>query len=281
MSANAAVNVRVRKVRDTHVEDVEDVLAAEEPLEIRILEFVDGEEREHALAVTMRTPGHDSELAAGFLFSEGVLWTRDEIVAIEPGSPRAVEEAGNVIRVRLHEGATLDLSRALRSFYTTSSCGVCGKTSLDALWARRPPPIHGDTPRVAAATLAAMPETLRRAQDVFERTGGLHAAALFRADGRLLTLREDIGRHNAVDKVVGERFLACALPLGDRVLLVSGRASFEILQKAVIAGVPFVAAVGAPSSLAVDVAREFGVTLVGFLRGNAFNVYAGGERVGD
>ena len=281
MSGTATTKARVRKIRGGRAEDVEDALAAEEPLEIRILERIDGDERAHAVTVTMRTPGHDRELAAGFLFSEAVLRNREEIASIEPGAPRAVEESGNVIEVRLRKGLTLDLSRAVRSFYTTSSCGVCGKTSLDALWARTPPPIPGGAPRVSATTLAAMPETLRRAQAGFERTGGLHAAAVFREDGRMLLVREDVGRHNAVDKVVGERFLAGALPLGDCALLVSGRASFEILQKAVMAGIPFVAAVGAPSSLAVDVAREFGVTLVGFLHGDAFNVYAGVERVGE
>jgi FdhD protein len=266
----------VRRVRGATAEDADDVLAAEEPLEIRVVES-GGLER--SLAVTMRTPGYDLELAAGFLVTEGILTARTDLERIEAANPRTAEEEGNVVRAILSDHAHIDLARTQRSFYTTSSCGVCGKTSLDAIWSRAPPPIPRDGPRVKAGILAGLPDTLRREQAVFERTGGLHACALFRGDGMLVTLREDVGRHNAVDKVVGERFLAEALPLGDGLLLVSGRASFEIVQKAVMAGVPFVAAIGAPSSLAVDAAKEFGMTLVGFLRGESYNVYAGEQRI--
>jgi len=234
---------------------------------------------EHSLAVTMRTPGHDLELAAGFLFTEGILKRRADLAGIEHAEPRAAEEEGNIVRAILADGVPVAISRAQRSFYTTSSCGVCGKTSLDAIWSHSPPAIPKGAPSLDAKVLAALPDALRREQAVFERTGGLHACALFRPDGRLLTLREDVGRHNAVDKVVGERFLTQDLPLSDHILLVSGRASFEIVQKAVMAGIPFIAAVGAPSSLAVEAAKEFGMTLVGFLRGDSFNVYSGGQRV--
>jgi len=277
----ATKDARVGKVRRGALEETDDVVAVEEPLEIRIVERVGGSEREHSLAVTMRTPGHDFDLATGFLFAEGILRNAEDVEVVEHALPRAAEETGNVVRVVLREGLSLDVSSTIRSFYTTSSCGVCGKTSLDAIWTRKPPSMARDAPRLPRAVLAAMPEALRREQAVFARTGGLHAAGLFRADGGIVVLREDVGRHNAVDKVIGDRFRARGLPLEDHVLLVSGRASFEILQKAVMAGVPCVASVGAPSSLAVEVAREFGVTLVGFLRRDSFNVYAGATRIVD
>ncbi|HEV8594092.1 MAG TPA: formate dehydrogenase accessory sulfurtransferase FdhD [Thermoplasmata archaeon] len=279
MSRTATARAQIQRRRGSEATEVDDVLAVEEPLEIRVVHGTSGEEREDPVVVTMRTPGHDPELAAGFLFSEGILRVRSDLNRIEAAPPRASEENGNVLRVVLADGVPFDTSRTVRSFYTTSSCGVCGKTSLDALWARTPPPVSTATPKVKAPILAAMPEALRRAQDVFERTGGLHGAALFTDRAEVVTLREDVGRHNAVDKIVGERFLAGALPLPDSILLVSGRASFEILQKAILAGIPFVAAVGAPSSMAVDVAKEFGMTLVGFLRGASFNIYAGAQRI--
>ena len=281
MNRPATKDARVGKVRRGALEETDDVVAVEEPLEIRIVERVGGSEREHSLAVTMRTPGHDFDLATGFLFAEGILRNAEDVEVVEHALPRAAEETGNVVRVVLREGLSLDVSSTIRSFYTTSSCGVCGKTSLDAIWTRKPPSMARDAPRLPRAVLAAMPEALRREQAVFARTGGLHAAGLFRADGGIVVLREDVGRHNAVDKVIGDRFRARGLPLEDHVLLVSGRASFEILQKAVMAGVPCVASVGAPSSLAVEVAREFGVTLVGFLRRDSFNVYAGATRIVD
>jgi len=267
---------RIRRVRGEGSDEGEDALAVEEPLEIRVAE---GGGRETTLAVTMRTPGHDFELAAGFLFSEGILRSPDDLQRIEYATPRSAEEQGNVVRAVLRRGLAADLTRAVRATYTSSACGVCGKTSLEAIWARKPGPLPADTPQVPRTVLAAMPPALAKAQAVFEETGGLHAAAIFRKDGTITTLREDVGRHNAVDKVVGERFLAAGTSLEDHALLVSGRASFEIVQKAVVAGIPFVAAIGAPSSLAVDVAREFGMTLVGFLRGDAFNVYAGSHRI--
>ena len=246
-----------------------DALAAEEPLEIRV--GWPGHPAE-AVTVTMRTPGQDFELAAGFLHNEGIL-------AAAPATIRYCtegEQRYNVVSVDLR--APADLGPLRRATTTTSACGVCGKASLDALADRGLRPVPAGAP-VDAATLTALPDRLRQAQAIFARTGGLHAAALFDAAGELLAVREDIGRHNAVDKVVGWALLAGRLPLEDAVLLVSGRAGYEIAQKAVAAGIPVLAAVSAPSSLAVELAGTFGLTLVGFLRDDGFNVYAGAERI--
>ena len=236
-----------------------DTLAVEEPLEIRV--------GGTPVTVTMRTPGHDFDLAAGFLATEGV------------GRVRTMTHcADNVVDVALHDGATLPTT-AERSFYMTSACGVCGKASADAVRLASPYDVAADEVRVSSATLAALPERLRAAQRAFDRTGGLHAAGLFDAGGTLCCVREDVGRHNAVDKVVGWAAQEGRLPLAASVLLVSGRASFELAQKAVMAGIPVLAAVSAPSSLAVELAEESGLTLVGFLRGPSMNVYAGAHRV--
>ena len=253
-----------------------DLLAVEEPLEIR-LDFAHlGARRQQSLSVTMRTPGHDFELAAGFLLSEGIVRRAADLVRMQHcGQGPAL---GNVVKVVLAAGIELDITKLQRNFYTTSSCGVCGKSSLEALDVAGCERVSSEV-RFDAKGLHALPGLMRQAQAVFERTGGLHAAALFRPDGTLVDVREDVGRHNAVDKLVGAQLMAGALPLSDHGLLLSGRASFEILQKAVIAGLPLVAAVGAPSSLAVQTAREFGLTLVGFLRDNRYNVYAGEARL--
>lgn len=252
-----------------------DTLAVEEPLEIRLA----GE----PLAVTMRTPGHDVELAAGFLVSEGVVRTgADFRSAIHCGGPGTggMENTYNVLDVALATGVQPPSTDLARNFYTTSSCGMCGKASIEAVRAVSAHDVAVDEVRVAAATLAALPDALRAHQDVFDKTGGLHAAGLFDAEsGELVVLREDVGRHNAVDKVVGWAVLNDRLPLRRHVLMVSGRASFELAQKAVMAGIPVLAAVSAPSSLAVELAVEQGLTLVGFLRGETMNVYAGAERV--
>ena len=277
--APSAVKVRIRRVRGGNSEDAEDVVAAEEPLEIRVVESHGNHERSHSLAVTMRTPGDDFALAAGFLFAEGVLRRRADFWRIEHCVEPGKKQEFNVVSVVLRDKVPLDVSRTLRSFYTTSSCGVCGKATLDAIKVREPPALPRDRPRIAAERLGTWPDALRARQGVFDRTGGLHAAALFREDGTAPAVKEDVGRHNAVDKLVGERFLEGDVPLHESAMLVSGRASFEILQKALMAGIPFVAAVGAPSSLAVDTAQEFGMTLVGFLQGHGFNVYAGPQRV--
>lgn len=270
------VGITVEKIRRGQKQTVDDVVAAEEPLEIRLAQ---GDEPPISVSITMRTPGNDFELAAGFLFTEGIVRAPADIEAIDYAPDAAPERQYNVVQVTIRAGQPLDLARLSRNFYTTSSCGVCGKASLDALYVQGCRPIPTDGFILAEQTLCSLPQVLRGQQRLFEETGGLHAAGLFTSDGQLLVLREDVGRHNAVDKLVGEALLADRLPLGERVLLLSGRASFELLQKAVVAGIPVVAAVGAPSSLAVDAARDFGVTLVGFLRPEGFNIYTGPERI--
>ena len=251
-----------------------DHLAAEEPLEIR----VNHRGEDHQVSVTMRTPGNDFELASGFLYAEGIVSAREEIDQVRycVGGPE--EQQFNIVTVALRPGVAFDPARLERNFYTTSSCGVCGKASLEALAIRGADPLP-DGPVVDAATLGALPGLLREHQTVFDRTGGLHAAGLFRPDGTLVAVREDVGRHNAVDKLVGWLLMEGSLPASDRILVVSGRASFEIMQKALAAGIPIVAAVSAPSSLAVAVAEEYAMTLAGFVRGDSLNVYAGASRV--
>lgn len=263
----------VMRIVDGETRRRPDVLAAEEPLEIR----VDGQ----SLAVTMRTPGHDVELAHGFLLTEGVIGAREDVSTARYCD--SLDDDGrntyNVLDMALAPGVPPPDDSVERRFYTTSSCGVCGKASLDAVRTRTRFAPGDDALRLTTEVLAGLPDTLRAAQAVFDSTGGLHAAGLFRADGTLLVAREDVGRHNAVDKVVGHMLLEGGVPARGTVLMVSGRASFELTQKAVMAGVPALAAVSAPSSLAVEMARESGMTLVGFLRGTSMNVYAGTERI--
>lgn len=256
----------------------EDEVATEEPLEIRLVTR-GGRDPPRNLAVTMRTPGHDLELAAGFLFTEGIVRSRSDLVDLHHFKDDTRARGHNVVEATLAESASFDEARLQRNFYMTSSCGICGKASIEAVRVAGAMPSSSRGPMLSQESIAALPERMRAAQAVFASTGGLHAAALFDAQGELVSVQEDIGRHNAVDKVIGEWFLAGRTPLPDHALVVSGRASFEILQKAAVAGVPFVVAVGAPSSLAVDLANEFGMTLVGFARGTRFNVYAGAHRV--
>jgi FdhD protein len=254
----------------------QDSLAVEEPMAIRLR--VGG--RARPVAVTMRTPGDDFELAAGFLHAEGVVREREAIRAIRycREGEVAPEERYNVVTVELREGTPVDLPALERHFLTSSACGVCGKGELEALRLRCPePPAAG--PRVEPEVLHRLPELLRSGQRGFEATGGLHAAGLFTAAGGLVAVREDVGRHNALDKLLGWALLEGRLPLHDHLVLVSGRSSWELAQKCLVAGVPLLASVSAPSSLAVDLARDFGMTLVGFLRGRRFNVYAGPERI--
>ena len=256
---------------DGKVARKQDYLAAEEPLEIRV--------GDAPLSVTMRTPGHDLELAAGFLFTEGIVTKRAQILGLDYVIEDGAKNRGNVVCAVLSQDAAPDFEKIKRHFFAASSCGICGKASIDSVRVRTLSPPNPDF-RLDAEILVGLPEALRASQAVFGRTGGLHAAALFDAKGELLVLREDIGRHNAVDKVIGWALLDNRVPLSDVAMLVSGRGGFEIVQKAIVAGVPMVASVSAPSSLAVQLARELNQTLIGFLRGRRFVIYAGEERIG-
>lgn len=268
---------QVTRYRDGSSRARRDILAVEEPLEIRVSWLDRGERRVEAVAVTMRTPGHDFELVAGFLHVEGVIATVDDVAELTY-CQGPEEQEYNVVEARLAPGASFDLDLVRRNVYTTSSCGVCGKASLEAVeaagCAMLPPGFVID-----AASIPQLPDRLLEGQAVFERTGGLHAAGLFDAEGERHLVMEDVGRHNAVDKVVGHELLARRIPAHERVLVVSGRASFELVQKAVAAGIPMLVAVGAPSSLAVDLARRFRQTLVGFTRNGGFNVYTEPDRI--
>jgi FdhD protein len=292
-NARALFSVMAERVTGLTSQTVEETLAVEEPLEIQ-LGYGPAESRAvKSISVTMRTPGYDFELAAGFLMTEGVVRDVNDIERIAYAGDGDIDgSAGsstarailpyqpwkNIVRVELATGVTVSLANLQRNFYTTSSCGICGKASLLALQSVCPPR-RSNRFSISAETLYALPARLRTSQSVFNRTGGLHGAGLFNADGELLALREDVGRHNAVDKLLGAEFLEDRTPLRESLLLLSGRASFELLQKALMGGVAMVASVGAPSSLAVRVAQEFDITLVGFLREHHFNVYHGAERV--
>lgn len=265
---------RVVRIRNGVAGARADTLVAEEPLEIRL--------NGKPLAITMRTPGDDFALAVGFLASEGVLGSASDVRAVTycEGAAEDGTNTYNVVNVQLAAGVPVPDITLERNVYTTSSCGLCGKASLDAVrTATRFPGLADDPLRVSARLLGELPDRLRERQKVFDRTGALHGAGLFSAEGELIDVREDVGRHNAVDKIVGRALQAGRLPLAGTVLLVSGRASFELAQKAVMAGIPVLAAVSAPSSLAVDLAVESGLTLVGFLRGGDMNIYAGEERI--
>ncbi len=258
------LSVPVKRVERGTSLATQDLLAVEEPLEIRI--------GTRPVSITMRTPGSDFDLAAGFLFTEGIIESPKVIERIHSGTR-------NTVTVDLKPGIQVDLDRLARHFYTSSSCGVCGKASLEALAAQGCRMFESSGPLFQAALIPELPEQLRRAQPVFAHTGGLHAAALFDATGRLEILREDVGRHNAVDKLIGSELLAGRTPLTNRLLVVSGRASFELVQKALVAGIPVLAAVGAPSSLAVEVAQRYNMTLLGFVRDGRFNIYSGAWRM--
>ena len=265
-------NVHVVAMNDGVRSERTDTLAAEEPLEIRVQSS--GEEQ-RSVAVTMRTPGGDFELAVGFLFTEGLIAPGDVSRVAYCDNLPGEDQQYNVVSVTLTRAFDVDLLK--RNFYATSSCGVCGKAALDDIEVRCAPVADG--PEVTGELLLSLPDALRKAQKVFDRTGGLHAAGLFTPDGELVSVREDVGRHNAVDKVIGEQVLAGRVPLADHLLQVSGRLSFEIVQKAAVAGIPIVSAVSAPSSLAVEAGERFGMTLVGFVRGDRLNVYTRPERV--
>ena len=266
---------RIWTVDNGQIRRKSDYLAGEEPLEIQL--SAGGEQR--TAAITMRTPGHDYELAAGFLYNEGIIQNKLDILQMTycVGNERELQEY-NMLNVNLRREQLPDLPQLDRHFFTTSACGVCGKTVLDELAKRDLPPLTPG-PHISPALLANLPDRLREAQTIFESTGGLHAAALFDSDGRLIEVREDVGRHNALDKLIGWGLLQKQLPFHDKILLVSGRASYELLQKCRVAGVSIFCAVSAPSSLAVELAEQFGITLIGFLRGARFNIYTNVERI--
>ncbi|MDX1643416.1 MAG: formate dehydrogenase accessory sulfurtransferase FdhD [Thermoanaerobaculia bacterium] len=275
MPSSSTTPHEVLIVQEGISQPVPDELATEEPLEIRLA--TDSGTR--PVAITMRTPGNDRELALGFLFAEGVIRQADEVVAVERPSDRVGQEEPNILVVRLAEGRDPDLKSLDRHFFTSSACGVCGKAGIEALLLnKQSKPSPG--PRLDPEILYSLPEKLRRRQSIFQSTGGLHAAALFSPTGELAQVREDVGRHNALDKLVGWALEGGRLPLADSIVMVSGRTSYEILQKCLMADVPVVCAVSAPSSLAVSLARQFGITLVGFLRDQRMNVYSGRARLG-
>lgn len=274
------IEVPTQKVNGVCAVAQRDLLAVEEPLEIRLGFALDGRRTHKSISITMRTPGDDFELAAGFLFTEGIIHSHEQIERIHHCGPTVGKNGSrNVVRIELRSGVEIDFKRLERHFYTTSSCGVCGKTSIEALQTVGCPALQIDYPVFTSGVIHRLPEALREAQAVFEQTGGLHAAALFDTEGKIQDLREDVGRHNAVDKLVGAQLLKKRVPLRDRLMLVSGRASFELVQKALMAGIPVLAAVGAPSSLAVDLAANVGMTLLGFVRERRFNIYTGASRI--
>ncbi|MCU1225859.1 MAG: formate dehydrogenase family accessory protein FdhD [Edaphobacter sp.] len=296
VSDRTTASISVERFTGTETQSATDVLAVEEPLECQLAYGPINDRQLKSISVTMRTPGHDFDLAAGFLMTEGVINDPTDVMQISYIAGRPTAEAlsdeplpegaavlpympeRNIVRVELAPDVSVSMANLERNFYTTSSCGICGKASLLALRTVCPPRAANQF-QIAAELLYTLPTRLRQAQDVFARTGGLHASGLFDSTGHLFSSREDVGRHNAVDKLLGAEFLADRTPVRDRLLMLSGRASFELLQKALMGGIPMVASVGAPSSLAVQVAKEFDITLVGFLREDHFNVYHGAKHI--
>lgn len=266
--------VVISKIDKGVITTTDDELAIEEPLEIKLAYSTTNGKMLKNISVTMRTPGNDEELAAGFLFTEGIIKNRSEVFKIHP-----ILSDMNSVLVSLVENIKPSLNNAERNFYTTSSCGICGKASIDAINVSAVYPNTKDAILIPATLLYSLPELVRNEQKIFQHTGGIHASALFSLTGELLLVREDVGRHNALDKIIGNRFLNKELPLHNNILFLSGRASFELIQKAFIAGIKIIVAVGAPSSLALDLAKECGITLIGFLRGEKFNIYTGAQRI--
>ena len=264
----------VRKVSEGVFSDTEDILAAEEPLEILLKYSIAGKPQQQIVSVTMRTPGNDEELAAGFLFTEGIIQNNAQVLSVA-----SVPFTENKTAVELHEGISPLLHKTERNFYTSSSCGVCGKASIEAVKTVSVFPVTEDEISIGAGILYELPGKLREKQVNFNSTGGLHASALFDLSGNFILLREDVGRHNALDKVIGASLREAQLPLDKTILLLSGRASFELIQKAMMAGIKIVAAIGAPSTLAVQAAEEAGITLAGFLRNGSFNIYSNKKRI--
>lgn len=273
-------NTRIVKVRGEERENLKDFVVMEEPLEIRLGFQKNGTRHQKSISVTMRTPGHDEELALGFLFTEGIISGMEQVESLAHPPVRWKQARENVMLVELADGVELDFKKLERHFYTTSSCGVCSKASIEAVRVQGRFELPENRPVFAAGVLHSLPDLLLRRQSIFDSTGGLHGAALFDAEGQLLLSREDVGRHNAVDKLVGIALQQGLLPLSNYLVLVSGRAGFELVQKSIVAGAPLLAAVGAPTSLAVELAEEAGMTLVGFLRNGQFNIYTCPERIG-
>lgn len=277
--SKSIASMPVTKVHSDVADGTFDALAIEEPLEIRLEHGPADDRIAQNISVTMRTPGNDAELATGFLFTEGIIKEKEDILIADHCYIACAENKENVIQVSLREHVTPYLQNTERNFYTTSSCGVCGKGSINAIHTVTKGHHSNDNNTIHADLLYRLPDTLRQHQAVFADTGGLHASALFDGEGQLLLLREDVGRHNALDKVIGASLQNGWLPLTDKILLLSGRASFELVQKAVMAGITIIAAVGAPSSLAVQLAQEFNITLIGFLRNKRFNIYTAAHRI--
>jgi FdhD protein len=258
-------SVEIKRLANRSVQIASDVVSIEEPLEIRVLHGVET----RPISVTMRTPGHDAELAVGFLFTEGIINQKEDVLGVS-------QPDVNIVVIELHASVKLNPATLARNFYTTSSCGVCGKTSMEAVRVHHS--INTTHDKISSAVLTRLPGIARQAQAGFEETGGSHASSLFTQTGNLVLTREDVGRHNALDKVIGHCFME-GIALGDYIVLVSGRASFELVQKAAVAGIPIVAAIGAPSSLAVELAQQAGITLIGFLKDERFNIYSHANRI--
>jgi FdhD protein len=266
-------SIKLKKVTSHQLVDARDQLAIEEPLEIQIIYGDKNNRIQKTISITMRTPGNDEELALGFLFTEGIIQNKNQIGNIH------ISPLENKALITVNENENLNLQNTERNFYTTSSCGVCGKTSIEAIKTISSYNNITDNIRISPSVFYQLEQQLRKQQTLFDSTGGLHASALFDLEGNFITLREDVGRHNALDKLIGAAFLKEELPLTNKILLLSGRASFELVQKATMAGIKIIAAVGAPSSLAVQLAEEAGITLIGFLKNDQFNIYTGEERI--
>ncbi len=271
-------SAKIIKIGKLGQENVPDLVAIEEPLEIHLGIGPRNKREQFSLSVTMRTPGHDKELAIGFLFTEGIISSIKEVNSIEYCETVKLEEKENVIRVELSPTVKVEEDKLSRYFYTSSSCGVCGKSSIESIKVAIPANKHSFNV-VPTALVCELPVLLKKAQKLFEHTGGLHACGLFDADGNLIRLREDVGRHNAVDKLIGSLLIEKRIPVSANILVLSGRISFELVQKAARAGIQFIAAIGAPSSLAIAMAKKHGITMVGFLKNSSFNIYSGEERI--
>jgi FdhD protein len=278
--SQSTIEVGIKRVGNNQEHSQIDILAVEEPLEIRLSFIQDMERISKSIYITMRTPGNDVGLAIGYLFAEGIITSAEQMEDIHYcGPPAGKHKYQNTIRVNLRSDVNVDLKRIERYSYTSSSCGVCGKTSIEALGINIKHALPKDQPVISVECINSLTPSLYNAQALFATTGGLHAAALFDVNGELINLQEDVGRHNAVDKLIGEELLKNNIPLHTRLIMVSGRASFELVQKALMSGIPILVAVGAPSSLAVELANQFNMTLLGFARDNRFNIYSGETRI--